>query len=119
MDDRLDLQVGLARYSCGKSVLANKCLADGAVMQKFRHSRLVEAEQFKGLAIEGVCYKNDLNDGKPVTLDDYGNAPAHVHPTSGVTQRLTLDDWVISEGDGVHYAACPANIFELEYSPSW
>jgi hypothetical protein len=78
-------------------------------MTKFRKKPVViEAIQFLGQegddCLKGVSYDSD---GTPYVVT--------IH-----RQRVYLEhgDWVIPEGDGVHFYPCKPDIFEATYEPA-
>lgn len=77
---------------------------------KFRKKPVViDAVQFKGDPIEGVCFETEN------LLGCFAGGP-HVHTLEGWL-KVTLDDWIITGVKGEHYP-CKPDIFEATYEPA-
>ena len=75
-------------------------------MPKFRKKPVViEAEQYIGHFIKGVC-----------GCDDCTGLHVHtIHENQFV--ELEIGDWIIPEPDGEHFYPCKPDIFEATYDP--
>lgn len=83
-------------------------------MAKFRKNPVViDAVQWypAGRPVSGVCR---LADDPAFDGDDQ----PHVHTIhDNQTVALAPGDWIIPEGDGIHYYPCKPDIFEQTYEP--
>lgn len=70
---------------------------------------MIDAIQFKGEPIEGVCFKNE-------NLLTCFAGGAHVHTLEGWL-KVSIDDWVIKGIKGEFYP-CKPDIFEATYEPA-
>ena len=77
---------------------------------KFRKKPIIiEAEQYKGLPVKGVCYCKEA-------LIFSLNPPAHVHTIhDNQSVMLEIGDWIIPEADGIHFYPVKPDVFENSY----
>ena len=79
-------------------------------MPKFRKRPvIIEAEQYHGQRIKGVC---KCNGERPICT----NPLPHIHTIhKGQIVYLEPGDWIIPEPDGEHYYPCKPDIFRATY----
>ncbi len=81
-------------------------------MPKFRKKPvIIEAEQYKGEAMVGVCNDADC------CADKISRPHVHtIHNNQNVL--IKSGDWIIPEPDGIHYYPCEESIFKNRYEPA-
>ena len=79
-------------------------------MSKFRKKPvIVEAEQYQGKRVKGVC---KCNGATPICT----NPLPHVHTIhDNHTAYIKPGDWIIAEPDGKHFYPCKPDIFAETY----
>jgi hypothetical protein len=85
---------------------------------KFRKKPVViEAEQYTGQPIEGVCTDERCKEMRRYrSLSDHGGyVMPHIHTLEGI-HEVTMNDWVITGVKGEKYP-CKPDIFEATYEP--